>query len=314
MEINAVDPQSTQAGQLANLLGTDQPAEEGPDQMPEAGEPSEPTSPADESSVEQTSEDTDAEGVLQLLQEGHFKGVSDVRLHINFFDELAAIEADQLQAVAEENVDGVLQAVETLVGTLAEESEPAEEPPVEPAVESTGESAGESAPEVPAGVLELQGAFAQTVNQLKDDFLAAEAPSTDALVEGMQSAFDGFVAALEAALAPDTGDVIVEATPDDGGDETPDVEAAAEQGGEVTEPPAPLESEPSLEDFIAELRAAFGAAMDELINAFGEVTVFAELSEPSGNGGAYEKFLAIYNEMRGVETPDAGSQAPEPLL
>lgn len=319
MEIDAVDPQSTQAGQLANLLGTDQPAEEGPDQTPEAGEPLESTPPANESSVEETSEDTDAEGVLRLLLEGHFKGVADVRLHINLFNELAAIEAAQLQAVAEENVDGVLEAVGAVVGTLAEESEPAGEPAGEPTgeptVEPMVESAVESTPEVPAEVLELQGTFAQNVNQLKDDFLAAEAPSTDALVEGMQSAFDEFVAVLEAALTPDTGDVIVEeATPDDGGDEPADVYAAAEQGGEVTEPPAPLEPEPGLEAFIAELRAVFEAAMDELINLFGGVTVFAELSEPSGNGGAYGKFFAIYNEMRGVETPDAGSQAPEPLL
>jgi hypothetical protein len=30
-------------------------------------------------------------GVLRLLQEGHFKGVADLRLRINFFDQLAAI-------------------------------------------------------------------------------------------------------------------------------------------------------------------------------------------------------------------------------
>lgn len=306
MEINAVDPQSTHAGQLANLHGADPEVEQGPDQTPEAGEASEPTPAADESSVEQTSEDTDAEGVLRLLLEGHFKGVSDVRLRINFFEKLAAIEASQLQAVAEENVDGVVQAVETIVGTLAAEGESAEEP----TVESTGEPMIESTPELPADVLELQEEFAQAVNELKEDFLAAEAPSTAALVEGMQSAFDAFVE----ALAPDTGDVTTEeATPDDGGDEPADVDAAAEQGGEVTEPLATLESEPGLEGFIAELRAAFEAAMDELIDAFGEVAVLPELSEPSGNGGAYEKFLAIYNEMRGIAPADEASQPAEPL-
>lgn len=330
MEIEGVTTQTTQAGRLTNLHGTDQPAEEGPDQTPEAGETTEPTPPADEPIVEQMSEDTDAEGVLRLLLEGHFKGVADVRLHINFYDELAAIEAAQLQAVAEENVDGVLDAVGAVVGMLAEEGEPTEEPPVElpveppielpieppgeppvePTVEPTGESAGEPTPEVPAEVAELQETFAQTVYQLRDDFLAAEAPSADALVAGMQSAFEEFVAALEEALASDTGDVTTDETaPDEGGDEPGSVEAAAEQGGEVTEPPP--ESEPGLEAFIAELRAAFEAAMAMLIDAFDGVTVFGELSEPSGNGVAYDKFLAIYNEMRGVETPDEGSQTPE---
>ena len=35
-------------------------------------------------------------GVLRLLQEGHFKGVSDVRLRINFHDEISAMESEQL--------------------------------------------------------------------------------------------------------------------------------------------------------------------------------------------------------------------------
>lgn len=308
MEINAVDHQSTHAGQLASLHGTDPEVEEVPDQTPEAGEASEPTPPADESSVEQTSEDTETKGVLQNLLEGHFKGVSDVRLRINFFDELAAIEAGQLQAVAEENIDGVLQAVGAIVGTLAAEGEPTEEPPVElpleppvelpieppgePPVEPTVEPTGELTPELLSDVLGLQETFAQTVNQLKDDFLAAETPSIAALDEGIQSAFDAFVAALESALAlaPDTGDVTAE---------------------EAT--PATLESEPGLEGFIVELRAAFDAAMDELIDAFGEVVVLPELSEPSGNGVAYEKFLAIYNGMRGVAPADEASQPVEPL-
>lgn len=293
MEIEAVNHQSAAAGQVANLHRQDQQAQ-GPDQTPEGSEASEPAPAAYELSVEQTDENADVRGVIRLLQQGHFKGVANVRLHINFFDELAAIEADQLQALAEEKVDGILQAVGTVIGTLAAE----------------GESEGESTPEVPAEVLGLQEAFADTVNQLKEDFLAAEAPSTAALVEGIQSAFEEFVTSLQAALAPDTGDMTVqEAEPDDSGGETADVEAVAEQEGQAAEPP-PLELE---QGFIAQLRAAFETAMDALINAFGEVAVLAGLSAPSGNGVAYEKFLAIYNEMRGVAPADDGSQGAEPL-
>jgi hypothetical protein len=163
-------------------------------------------------------------------------------------------------------------------------------------------------------VLELQEAFTDTVNRLKDEFLAAEVPSTAALTEGLRSAFEEFVASLQAALAPDTGDMTVqEAEPEDSGGETADVEAAAEQDGQAAEPTEPLESELDLEGFIADLRAAFETAMDALINAFGGVAVLGGLSEPSGNGVAYEKFLAIYNEMRGVAPADDGSQAVEPL-
>ena len=53
--------------------------------------------------------------------------------------------------------------------------------------------------------------------------------------------------------------------------------------------------------------------MDQLTSAFGQVGILPGLPEPTGNGVAYEKFLAIYNEMRGIGTTDAGEPAPEPL-
>lgn len=40
-----------------------------------------------------TEEETqEAKGVFRLLQEGHFNGVADIRLRINFFEELAGSE------------------------------------------------------------------------------------------------------------------------------------------------------------------------------------------------------------------------------
>ncbi len=59
--------------------------------LPPDGETSQP-SPDSISPAERDDKNTEAtKGVLGLLQEGHFKGVADVRLRINFFDELAAI-------------------------------------------------------------------------------------------------------------------------------------------------------------------------------------------------------------------------------
>jgi len=287
MEINGTNPHSTHAHRLANLLRTEKEVEEGAEQTSEGNQAS-----------EQTSESSDAQGVIRLLEEGHFKGVADVRLRINFFDKLTAIEAAQLQAVAEQKVDAVLESVGTIIETLVTESE----------------SAVESTAELPAEVAELHQTFTETVNQLKEDFLVAEAPSTAALVEGIQSAFDEFVEYLQAALAPETGDMTAqEATPEEGGGETGDVNAATEQAGQSAEPAAGSETEPDLQGFIAELKAAFEAAMDELANALSAVKVLPELSEPSGNGRAYQKFLAIYNEMRGVDTADGSSQGTEPL-
>ena len=47
---------------------------------------------ADEPEPREGEEMQEARGVLRLLQEGHFKGVADLRLRINFAEELAGIE------------------------------------------------------------------------------------------------------------------------------------------------------------------------------------------------------------------------------
>jgi hypothetical protein len=56
--------------------------------------------------------------------------------------------------------------------------------------------------------------------------------------------------------------------------------------------PAPKTPSP-----IDELTAAFEAAMEELINGFSGVSALPPISEPEGNGRAYQKFLEIYNQM-----------------
>ena len=323
MQINGVSPQGPGVHPLGKLHPKDQ----------KAAESSEQPLTEQESTVQQTTESSDSQGVLRLLQEGHFNGVSDIRLRINFYNELAAIEAEQLQAVADEQIDGILQSVGSIVGNLVEESVPAPQsspvllppplppppspvpmlapppvpmlapPPVPiliaPAPSNDGDinlvqaikfkitTATNAPPPPPApDVSQLQEDFAEAVNQLKEDFLAADAPSTDALVEGIQSAFDQLLASLQANLPPYMQQAL--AAPIDG------------LSGDISKPPPPpsTESEPETQPVIDDLTAAFDAAMAELINAFEEVTVLTPTSEPNGNGGAYQKFLNIYNEMR----------------
>jgi hypothetical protein len=318
MQIDGVNFQGPGVHPLGKAHPKDQKAEEAPDQ---------PVT-EQESTVQQTTESSDSDGVLRLLQEGHFNGVSDIRLRINFYDELAAIEAEQLQAVADEQIDGILQSVGTIVGTLVEDSVPAPQstpvlppspPPPNtsliqqapspvpnlappPPVDANGDGVIDSLQAITVNILtatieppppppaepdvdQLNEEFTETVNQLKEDFLAAEAPSTDTLLEGIQSAFDQLVESLESALEQPNG---VNEPPTN-------IEMANVLGG-VIEPPD--ESAPQTEPVIEDLTAAFNTAMDQLIDAFGEVTVLTPTSEPNGNGGAYNKFLNIYNEMR----------------
>jgi len=87
-------------------------------------------------------------GVIRLLLEGHFKGVSDVRLRINFNDELTAIKAAQMQAVSGEKMEGVLQSVGGAVNSFLAENDLTEEEA--------------------AAVSEAKDSFLQAVNEADD--------------------------------------------------------------------------------------------------------------------------------------------------
>lgn len=299
MEINGVNSQSTHVHPLGKLHPKDKPEPEPADQ---------------ESNIEQTTETSDTKGVIRLLQEGHFKGTSDIRLRINFYEEIAAIEAQQLHEVADEKVDSILDSVNTILGTLVPETE-SPPPNAEPLpvantdlqpLDTDGDgvtdtyglpnSASEPVEEQPDEFTQLQDIFTQTVTELKEDFLAAQTPSTDTLLKGIQSAFDQLIESLQTALAPP--EEPAEPLPNTALPNTTPNAPLPNTAGEVIEPPPEPDSAPETPSVIDELIAAFAAAMDELINGFDGVNALPPMSEPNGKGHAHQKFLAIYNEMR----------------
>jgi hypothetical protein len=189
-------------------------------------------------------------GVLRLLQEGHFKGVADVRLRINFFDELAAIEQAQIKSIASEKIDGIFQSV----ASTLESGEPIETP-----------------------LDAFIDPFEQAVKETKEDFLAAEGRSTNVLISDLESAVEELVLSLTQALS-----------------------STATESPEEENVPTDIEKEENTPgfDLISEVRTAFSSAMDDLTTALSGVVILPELSEPNGNGTAYDKFLTIYNDMQ----------------
>jgi hypothetical protein len=225
-------------------------------------------------------------GVIRLLQEGHFKGVSDLRLRINFFDEISGIEAQQLQTVTAENTAAAVASVGSVVESFLADNELSEDQA--------------------AALSDAQQAFEQAVSDAEDKTLA------------LNNAFAELVAALQGLFTPP-------AEPDQ---EPPPPDAEAQATGEessegpIEEPPAeppaeppqepPIDTGPDWLAFIESLQAAFDAAIDNLNNAVSSTTALPPLSEPNGNGVAYEKFLAIYKEMRGIEPPGQDLDQTEP--
>jgi len=208
-------------------------------------------------------------GVLRLLQEGHFKGVADLRLRINFFDELAAINKAQVEAVANEKVAGVVDTVAAVVDAFLTDNQLTEQQ-------------------------------ADTLQQLHVAFVLGAEQSQQDPVPMLKNAFEAFLEMLQSTLMPPAAEEEPIAGEQTG--EGPDVGSA--QGSQ----PTPAEHDgPDWQGLIENLRAAFTAALQELTDGLASVTVLPDLSEPNGNGVAYDKFLAIYNQM--MAAPAVGTSA-----
>ena len=220
-------------------------------------------------------------GVIGLLQAGHFKGVADVRLRINFFDELAAIEkADLVEAVREE-APGLLGSINAHLDALL--------------------ASGELNEQEAADVVEAQNVFNASVGQAVEDFVNGGGTDTQPLIDGLQMAFDALAESLEpllTALASAEDGPIVQA-----------VGAGSVEGPEE-QPTAPPPAASIRDTFVEELRGVFSASLEEFQEALSSASSLPDLSGPSGNGVAYAKFLAMYNELRGV----GGETEPPPAV
>ena len=59
------------------------------------------------------------------------------------------------------------------------------------------------------------------------------------------------------------------------------------------------------------MKTTFAESLDELANALNDIKSLPDLSEPNGNGKAYNKFLAIYNNLQGVDAHNHSSSDGE---
>jgi hypothetical protein len=248
-------------------------------------------------------------GVVRLLLAGHFKGVADVRLRINFYEELAAVQSQALQPVVLQSAVSVTDAVDAQIEVLV--------------------SSGELTEEQIGAVAELQQGFRDAADALAEEFTSSG--DVEALKSGLQTAFDDLMAALRALLVPVDGEepeappesvveLLEETVPE--GAETPPaegVELTDGSGGEeelgdtpTPGPDAAVAETPSVEDLLAGLEDAFASAVQNLSSSAASTSVLPPLSPPSGNGVAYAKFLAIYNELYGIGQAEAVA-AEEPV-
>lgn len=233
-------------------------------------------------------ETAEAGGVIRLLMDGHFKGVADVRLRINFHDELVSLERQSLQSSVEE---GLTSLRESIGGSF-----------------DAFRSANSLAEETAAAVNEIQDAFLQGIDSAKNDFMSASGATQESFRAALNSSFETMLSSLGEALAP-------EATTEEAQNGSPIAAGVLEEvplpagpvNGETPAAPEPAPAsvpQPALETFIEELRTTFTTALADLTARMND-RLLPELSGPKGNGSAYAKFLAAYNQIWGINPPDA---------
>lgn len=234
-------------------------------------------------------------GVLRLLNEGHFNGVADVRLRINFFDQLSAQQETQSLTNLNEQSTKLIGSIQNTfnesVSTLTDDAE------------------------TKTSLTNLYNDFEST---LQDTLSHVSIRDLDpaALETSIQTSFDSFVEQLSQTLTTpaqetDAASEIVEvdalkttvALNDSRLNETVNITA------DVTALPVDQTSETTtvattstLDDAMTLFKEAFSQALTEFTTSLETTSSLQDLSSYDGNGVAYDKFLAIYNDLRGVTT------------
>ncbi len=272
MIINAVDN-----SMLA--YNTIVPATTGDGQVAPREEPAiapQPSDTPDESADVATNDGPKVKGVIRNLMNGHFKGVADVRLRINFHDEIAAMEQAEAERVAGEGVSDIMQYVNSELDALVQSGEVSEQAAT---AISEVQSVFNSPSEVNNSTANLRAGFDELVTSLNFIFEPETETGTEEAVESPELVTNPEAVTLKA-------DVVIE-----------------------DEIAAPVEeSSFDFEQFITGLVESFDLKLSELESALSNIQVLPELSEPRGKGVAYEKFLAAYNQLNGNAEPEVATE------
>ncbi len=224
-----------------------------------------------------SSVDGDERGVLQLLEGGHFRGVADVRLRINFFEELSARAAQDAAGAATDNASDLIVGINVQVDAVANTY----------ALDDDAQTAFD----------EAQTVLDSAINEAVEQF--GPSADGDALEQSVRIAFESFLDSLREFLPLQTvklaeGDASFQlaATSTDAlvtdANDTPvlDEQPVNSPDGAIVDP-------------LAEVISAFEQALTTFLSSIGSTAPLADPAPANGNGQAYAKFLEVYNELRG---------------
>lgn len=234
--------------------------------------------------VEASQGKTGEKGVIRLLEAGHFKGVADVRLRINFYEELQQIASQEAEGLMESKGPELVNALDDKVQSLGIDNEFSDEV---------------------SGLMEtFEGAVSSAVTGTKDGQF-----DVTAALGKIEKAFDDLFVELN-KFTPASGEVAVV-------NNTESV-AAADAVSEVQEPIVTTTTDApeggnadavSSDPFtiaLGELQKWFGSEMASIADLVTNSTSLSPLSEARGNGKAYARFLETYNALQNTTGATTG--------
>jgi len=245
---------------------------------------------AEETAAPVIDEPAEIPGVLRNLQAGKFKGVADVRLRIVFQQQLAELAEQQAIARASEGSDTMVSNLAAEIRSFtnaapAVDTDTAETGPVAADTEATGASA------IDMAIGDFQESVGNATSALGDGLDLADYGAT------LQAAFDTLAGELENALTPAQSEIetSLEVAVQEGEAADLNLTVTAEISGETDT------DSTGVTEFLASLREMFSQELGRLLESAETRDILPELSEPRGNGQAFDKFKAIYDELNAVD-------------
>lgn len=241
-----------------------------------------------------SSDDSDDGGVVSLLQEGHFAGVASARLHINFYEELLAAQTDEQTQALTDGITEITASVSSNIETLLGSEDLTEE-------------------QIQA-IRDALNAFADP--STTDDPVITVASTID--VETVESLSSLYQSAFDSLLADLTA-VLIVADPEGssaGGEVVDGEEVTTTSGADADSTTVVIEGDgetitTDFQTLLDSLKELFDSEFAALLESLNEISYLSVDTEPNGNGVAFDKFMAIYNDIiSGEGSADPGSSEP----
>ncbi len=252
-------------------------------------------------------------GLLRLMQQGHFQGVADLQHRIQYDEQISALEDQATAENVASAIDGIIEAVDTQIeGLTAEQQESIADAKatfdsavravlgdfvdsfVDSFADSFGDSATPATPSEGGGITEVRAAF-ETLEADLQAILNPTEPNEPLTIEGEATAADAPVLEGEdPANAAPVGVQVVDGEPSN----DPVV---------VEDPAGTTETTFDAQAFFTALSESFESEFAVLSEAY-DTQILPPIAEPVGHGSAYDKFLAIYQQLQGVVEADAADE------